>query len=77
MAGSIDRGLMLELADLKRRLEVLETIEQSPDGHVKARTNAGQNIPNAAWTTVIWEDEDWDTNGEYNAATGQFPWEIR
>ena len=40
--------------------------------HVKATSNAGQNIPNETWTTLIFEDEEYDTNSEYVAATGVF-----
>lgn len=40
--------------------------------HVKATSDAGQSIPNDTWTTVIFEDEEYDTNSEYAAATGIF-----
>lgn len=40
--------------------------------HVRATSDSGQSIPNAAWTILICEDEVHDTNSEYVAATGIF-----
>lgn len=40
--------------------------------HVSAKTDAGQNIVNNIVTTIVFEDEDYDTGAEYVAATGIF-----
>lgn len=40
--------------------------------HVRATTDASQSIPNSTHTYVIFEDEVYDTLGEYVAATGIF-----
>ena len=41
-------------------------------GHSRATSNDGQNIANNSWQTVIYEDEEYDDQSEYNAATGVF-----
>lgn len=45
---------------------------QAPFSHVSAKTDAGQLINNNTATTVIFEDEDYDSLGEYDASTGLF-----
>jgi hypothetical protein len=39
---------------------------------LRATQDAGQNIPNASTTTVIFEDVDYDTNNSYNNTTGVY-----
>lgn len=60
------------IENLGERVRHLETLETVMD-HVKASTDAGQSIPSdGAYHTVIFEDEEYDTNAEYVAATGIF-----
>lgn len=40
--------------------------------HVRATRDSVQSIPNNTVTTVIFDDEEYDTLGEYNASTGVF-----
>lgn len=40
--------------------------------HVRATRDSVQSIPNNTLTTVIFDDEEYDTLGEYNATTGVF-----
>lgn len=57
------------LGERVRHLEALETVMD----HVKASTDAGQSIPSdGAYHTVVFEDEEYDTDAEYVAATGVF-----
>ena len=44
---------------------------------VIATTNAGQSIPNASSTTVVYEDETDDTSGSHNTSTGVFTAKIK
>jgi len=47
-------------------------LPQAYMSRVRASTDAGQSIANDTTTTVIFEDEGYDTHGEYNPATGEF-----
>ena len=38
----------------------------------RAYRNTTQSIPNATWTTVVWDQEDWDDGGDYNTTNGLF-----
>ena len=62
-----EQGAADNLAERVRHLEALE-----PGNHAKARSDAGQNIPNAAVTIVIFEDEVYDSGAEYDPTTGVF-----
>lgn len=53
------------------RVRHLETLEVARH-HAKARSDAGQNIPHAVTTVLIFEDEVYDTDTEYDIATGIF-----
>lgn len=69
----MDSRTVKELLKLKDRVAALELVENLYRlDHVKASTDAGQNIPNNNYHTVIYEDELYDTNNEYVAATGVF-----
>lgn len=48
-------------------------IADIPDqSRASASTNTARTMNNGAWTTVIFEDEDYDTQSEYNTGTGVF-----
>lgn len=57
--------------NLGERVRHLETLEAGRH-HAKARSDAGQNISHAGINILVFEDEIYDTDGEYDPTTGVF-----
>lgn len=55
-----DPSIYRQLADLEERLARLETAERAAFIGARYTTNAGQSIPNNAFTVVNFEDVDYD-----------------